>query len=302
MTLVDRLTTSSQNTRTMESLAAAQSRMSRVQNQVSSGKAFERVSEDPNAARTAMSLRSEQMRVAQYTKNIDNGLLMLNATRIHVDSVNSQLLRARDLLVQGQSSTATANVRSALAEQIDVLRSSILIDANAQFAGRPLFGGATAETSIYTDAPGDPVVYTYQGDTNDINARVDADSTTTINVRGPAVFGADGSNVFDVLTSIAANLRSNSLAGLATDLTNLDARLDTAGDAQAIVGSRINQLNELKDVMADRDVNLTGALSAVEDTDLSKAIMELTLQQTGYEAALHATASVMQVSLMDFLR
>jgi flagellar hook-associated protein 3 FlgL len=40
----------------------------------------------------------------------------------------------------------------------------------------------------------------------------------------------------------------------------------------------------------------------VEDTDLSKAIMELTLQQTGYEAALHATASVMQPSLMDFLR
>jgi flagellin-like hook-associated protein FlgL len=30
--------------------------------------------------------------------------------------------------------------------------------------------------------------------------------------------------------------------------------------------------------------------------------MELTLQQTGYEAALRATASVMQVSLMDFLR
>jgi hypothetical protein len=26
------------------------------------------------------------------------------------------------------------------------------------------------------------------------------------------------------------------------------------------------------------------------------------LQQTGYEAALHATASVMQPSLMDFLR
>lgn len=296
MTLVDRLTTNSQNTRTMDSLAAAQSRMSRVQNQVSSGKAFERVSEDPNAARTAMSLRSEQMRVAQYSKNIDNGLLQLNAARIHVDSVNSQLLRARDLLVQGQSSTATANVRSALAEQIDVLKSSLLIDANAQFAGRTLFGGATSATTAYSDAGA------YTGDTNQITTRVDADSTVRIEIRGPELFGTGGSNAFAVLTDIAAHLRANPAGDLAGDLTKLDSLLDTAGDAQAVVGSRINQLNELKDVMKDRDVNLTGALSRVEDTDLSKAIMELTLQQTGYEAALHATASVMQVSLMDFLR
>jgi flagellar hook-associated protein 3 FlgL len=33
-----------------------------------------------------------------------------------------------------------------------------------------------------------------------------------------------------------------------------------------------------------------------------KTIMELTLEQTGYQAALQATASVMQPSLMDFLR
>ena len=296
MAIIDRLTTNTQNTRTMDSLAAAQNRMSRVQDQVSSGKAFERVSEDPNAARAAMSLRSEQMRVAQYTKNIDNGLLMLNATRLHVDSVNTQLLRARDLLIQGQSSTATANVRSALAEQIDVLKSSLLIDANAQFAGRALFGGATSATSAYSDAG------VYEGDTNTITTRVDAESTVRIEVRGPEVFGTGASQFFTVLTSIAANLRSNPAGDLATDLTNLDALIETAGDAQAVVGSRINQLNTLKDVMADRNVNLTGALAAVEDTDLSKAIMELTLQQTGYEAALHATASVMQVSLMDFLR
>jgi len=43
-------------------------------------------------------------------------------------------------------------------------------------------------------------------------------------------------------------------------------------------------------------------LSNVQDTDLMKTIMELTLEQTGYQAALQATASVMQPSLMDFLR
>lgn len=305
MAFIDRLTTSAQHTRTMESMMAAQNRMARVQEQVSSGKAFQRASDDPSATRTAMTLRSEQGRIAQYAKNIDNGLLMLNAARINVDSVNDQLLRARDLLVQGQQSTATANVRSALAEQVDVLRSSMLINANAQFAGRPLFGGTTSATSAY-DATG-----AYIGDQTEVSTRVGGDAAALVDVSilGPQLFGepasnVSGENVFSLLERIAANLRTDPpvAADLTADLTALDELLQTAGDAQAIVGSRINQLTELKDVTADREVSVTGALSSVEDTDLSKAIMELTLLQTGYEATLHATASVMQVSLMDFLR
>jgi len=157
-------------------------------------------------------------------------------------------------------------------------------------------GGATSGTTAYSN------VGVYTGDTNAVTTRVDAESTVRIELNGPEVFGADGANFYTVLTSIAANLRSNPAGDLATDLTNLDALLQRAGDAQATIGTRISQLNELKDVTADKDVDITGALGRVEDTDLSKAIMELTLQQTGYEAALRATASVMQGSLMDFLR
>jgi len=40
----------------------------------------------------------------------------------------------------------------------------------------------------------------------------------------------------------------------------------------------------------------------VEDIDLPKAIMEMQLQQTAYQAALAASAKVIQPSLIDFLR
>jgi flagellar hook-associated protein 3 FlgL len=43
-------------------------------------------------------------------------------------------------------------------------------------------------------------------------------------------------------------------------------------------------------------------LSEVEDIDLPKTITDMTLQQTAYQAALGATAKVIQPSLMDFLR
>ena len=59
MPLIDRISTPSQHLQSMDSLAAAQNRMAQLQEQVSSGKAFQRASEDPNGAQSAMKLRAE---------------------------------------------------------------------------------------------------------------------------------------------------------------------------------------------------------------------------------------------------
>ena len=67
--------------------------MAQLQEQISSGKAIQRASEDPSGTRSVMALRAEQTRMSQYAQNIDNGLLRLNATRIQVDSINDQLIK-----------------------------------------------------------------------------------------------------------------------------------------------------------------------------------------------------------------
>jgi flagellar hook-associated protein 3 FlgL len=52
----------------------------------------------------------------------------------------------------------------------------------------------------------------------------------------------------------------------------------------------------------DRLLSVTAQLSDVEDVDLPKTIMDMQLQQTAYQAALAASAKVIQPSLIDFLR
>jgi flagellar hook-associated protein 3 FlgL len=52
----------------------------------------------------------------------------------------------------------------------------------------------------------------------------------------------------------------------------------------------------------DRVISLKGQLSEVEDIDLPQTIMDVKLQETAYQAALAASARVIQPSLMDFLR
>jgi flagellar hook-associated protein 3 FlgL len=295
MALIDRISTSSQHLQSMDSLSATQNRLARLQEQVSSGKAFQRASEDPSAVQSAMKLSSAQKRNAQAALNIDTGLLRLQTAQIQVDSVTENLLRAQSIVRQGQLASTTASERAALAAEIDVILGGLRVAANSDFAGRQLFAGTSAAATAY-DASGN-----YLGDTNQVLARIDSDSTVRTELNGTEVFGVGAANAFATLTSISSNL-INDPGSLAADETALNANVATAVNAQVTIASRINQLNGLGQLIADKDVSLTGALSNVQDTDLMKTIMELTLEQTGYQAALQATASVMQPSLMDFLR
>jgi flagellar hook-associated protein 3 FlgL len=295
MALIDRISTSSQHLQSMDSLSATQNRLARLQEQVSSGKAFQRASEDPSAVQSAMKLSSAQKRNAQAALNIDTGLLRLQTAQIQVDSVTENLLRAQSIVRQGQLASTTASERAALAAEIDVILEGLRVAANSDFAGRQLFAGTSAAATAY-DASGN-----YLGDTNQVLARIDSDSTVRTELNGTEVFGVGAANAFATLTSISSNL-INDPGSLAADETALNANVATAVNAQVTIASRINQLNGLGQLIADKDVSLTGALSNVQDTDLMKTIMELTLEQTGYQAALQATASVMQPSLMDFLR
>jgi flagellar hook-associated protein 3 FlgL len=58
----------------------------------------------------------------------------------------------------------------------------------------------------------------------------------------------------------------------------------------------------MKQSAQDRLLSVTSQLSDVEDVDLPKTIMDMQLQQTSYQAALAASAKVIQPSLIDFLR
>jgi flagellar hook-associated protein 3 FlgL len=78
--------------------------------------------------------------------------------------------------------------------------------------------------------------------------------------------------------------------------------MKTVQTAQASVGARSNRVQSLQQTANDRQVDLQSQLSEVEDIDLPKTITDMTLQQTAYQAALGATAKVIQPSLMDFLR
>jgi len=105
-----------------------------------------------------------------------------------------------------------------------------------------------------------------------------------------------------VLKDISDKIRSGDKDGLNQSLNNLDSAGDLMKSALSDVGARYNRITQMKDSAQDRLLTVTSQLSDIEDVDLPKTIMELQVQQTSYQAALAASAKVIQPSLIDFLR
>lgn len=90
-------------------------------------------------------------------------------------------------------------------------------------------------------------------------------------------------------------------SGVRAELDALTAVLDRATLAATAVGVRLGWLDLLDERLATEGVGLAASLSRIEDLDVARAVAELQRAQSAYEAALASGASLVQLSLLDFL-
>jgi flagellar hook-associated protein 3 FlgL len=300
MTL-NRVTQNMMSRAALDGLQTGLGRLSRIQEQLSTGKIINRPSDDPSGTTSAMRLRTARSDQQQYARNADDGLGWLNQIDTTLSSATIEVRRARELGLQGANTgSMNATSREALAVEVDKIREGLVGDANATYLGRPVFGGITAGDQAY-DTTGK-----FVGQAAPVAggvSRTVADGVTIrVDSEGPSVFGADGDSVFDHLTALSAALRGGDATAIRDAVGAVTGDGDRITMAQADVGTRTARIEKAKSAAEDADLSLASRLSDVENTDLPKATVELQLQQVAYQAALAATAKVMQPTLLDFLR
>jgi flagellar hook-associated protein 3 FlgL len=273
-------------------------RLGKVQEQLTTGKIINRPSDDPTGATSAMRIRTSVAAQKQFARNANDAIAWLNQIDATFSSMTSQVRRARDVALQGANDGAMGpQAREALATEVDQLREGLITTANATYLGRPVFGGVTGGSAAY-DTDG-----TWIGVTGDGVVRTVADGVKIrVDVEGPTAFGPDGDSLFDHLEALSTALRAGDTAGVTSaidDLTSDSARIT---DVQSSIGARSNRVEQAQKAAGDAELSLTSSLSEIENTDLAKATVDLQLQEVAYQAALAATARVMQPSLLDFLR
>jgi len=281
-------------------------RLTRLQQELSSGKAISKPSDDPFGTSRAMGLRGELAGLTQFQSNVDDGTGWLNTSDTALSQMSDVLQRARELLVQGGSDTTDQNARNAIADEIDQLTDSVKQEANVQYAGKYVFSGTATSTPPYQlGAAADR----YAGDAGTITRAIGPNVQVPINSDIHSLLGdgqASGDNkLLNTLRDIADNLRGGTPADAdalrGADLQRLDANLDTLNQIRADVGARTNRLAIASSRLSALQSNSTQLLSNTEDADMASTVTTYTTQQAAYNAALRAGANIVQSSLLDFL-
>jgi flagellar hook-associated protein 3 FlgL len=287
--------------RSLSAMQTSASRLARSQEQLSTGRIINRPSDSPAGANSAMRLREDLSAGAQHARNASDGLAWLGRTDNTMTSMLDSTRRARDLVVQGASTGSTGpEARAALATELRQIRESLLSLANTQHLGRPLFGGTTGDDDAFgTDGAGKVV---FNGTTTDVVRTVGDGVRVAVNTAGTTALGPDGSNVFDVLDEAIQRLTVGPATDLGDSLEKLDTAMSRMRTALADVGTRYGRVEAALASVNSSTIDTQAMLSEVENVDIAKAIVDLQMQEVAYQAALGATARVIQPSLLDFLR
>lgn len=295
-----RITQNSMNRTQLAGLNLSLERLQGTQEQLTTGKRINRPSDDPVATVSAMRFRGEQSQLEQLGISINDGLDRLKTADSSIMKSNEVLQRIRVLTVSGLNSPIGPQGREAIAKEIDELRKDLIQQANISYAGQPLFGGTTNRDSAF-----DPETGEFHGNDSPVTRVISnapgAAGQIDVGINGEAMF-EDDLAVGGALATLAAAIRDGDTEAMKTGLGKVDELRGRVLDSQTTIGAKINRLERQVDINGRQHDTTTVALSKVEDTDFMKAAMDLAVQSTAYQAALSASAKVIQPSLVDFIR
>ncbi|MFN4033244.1 MAG: flagellar hook-associated protein FlgL [Fimbriimonadales bacterium] len=272
------------------------SQMTLWQRRVATGKRVEQPSDDPVGSVHALALRDQIGQIDQYTRNIREARLFLQATEQAFADIGELLHRTRQVVTQGANDTNDAAAREALAQEIREIQRRLLQIGNQRPDGeRYLFSGQTVHT-----APIDVVggVANYAGDGNPLLVNIAADRAIAMNFSGARI-----ADLYNKLTQIENNLITNASVPLSmVDLQDIEQYQSEFHRYRGEVGVRLRELTNYEQLHLSRRDQLTGNLADIEEIDIAEAISRLKQSELSYQASLQVFTRVQSVNLFDFLR
>lgn len=281
---------------------AQRSRLSVLQEQITTGKRINRPSDDPEGSEIVLRLKTSQTEITQFQRNADAASQKLQSTDDALSGYGTMLDRARTLVAQGLSDTVTQDGRNALATELETLRGRILTVANTKNDDGYVFGGTRQDVPPYDPVTGVAAVTPTSPQYIQIEPGANA---IPVGVTADAVFGDATSTVFADLTNAVAALRGTGdpVADRAT-LQNTNTRLgiysELTNNSLATVGANMNSTDIAKETLSNNFLSLDERASGLENINFAETAVKLTDAQQALDASLQTAASGRK-SLFDFL-
>jgi len=325
--MITRMTTSMMAGTTLATIQRNFNRLADVNKQLSSGKRMSFASDDPASSVSSMRLRKELAATEQFKRNISDANSWLATSDAAMQSVADRYTEARTLLINSIDGALGDKSQGALAAQLRKIAESIMSQANSTYLGRTVFAGNSDKGLVFKtgqNADGDTLFLAAEKDeitAKSVDRRIDADTTVQANIDGNKLFGTgaikwDGNiletdnnpSVMNLLIEAAKILESpagpagenrQKIESIQKELGERFAKLQ---EAQSAVGARHKQVLEAQNSVVFDLQQVKGQISDVEDIDIQKVTIDMSLASMAYQASLSSTQRVVQPTLLDYLR
>ena len=297
-----RIATSSISDNVLAQLQRLSTQQADLQNQVATGQRIFKPSDDPAAAARIIAAQMERANVAQYARTADAAMEYSKTSYSGLDQFKKLSDRAGELAVLGTGNLG-ASAMQAYGAEVDQLLEQAVTSGNTRLRNDYIFGGTATDTPPYTltrDVDGKITAVAYAGDTGRVSVPL-ADGSSI----QPTPDSATNSGIAAFMNQLVA-LRDALNAG---DTTATQATRDDFNDSENLIVSALSEhgavqlrIEVAQTQQRSRLDGIETQISADADADITSTIVRLNQTTQAYEAALSSGASMLKMSLLDYLR
>ncbi|MBS1258690.1 MAG: hypothetical protein MAG551_01752 [Candidatus Scalindua arabica] len=287
---------------TIYNVQRSTSNLSKLQEQISTGKKVNRPSDAPAGARQILSLRSEARKLDQYASNVKTATQSLNFNASTLQGTANILQRIQELTMQGINSTTDADGRKAIASEINELAESVLQSANSTRQGRYIFAGTKTKTVPFEatrNTNGEISAVTYKGNLEKIEYQVGVSATAQVNQAGKEVF--IDNKLFSAIIKIRDDFATGTAVTAQSELDNLKSAQTTVLNTVAKAGGIANTLELTDNKITDVKLSLNEMLATTESADITELVLKLKEQENIYQASLASGSVIFNTSILNYL-
>ena len=288
-----RITNSLLQQRVLRDLQANLATVAKAQEQVSSGKRFETMSEDPVAGAQVLTADRGLRGVEQYRRNSTAARSRVDAEEAVLNQLTDLLTRAKELAIQEGDSTSSPVTRAATAAEIQQVIEQVIQLGNTQVGAEHLFAGHQAGQPF--DATG-----AYFGDDGQRQSEIGQTYLMTTNHTGRELLVNSG--VLSGLQGLLTQLQTGTPAGIQGTISGINAAFKEVQTMLATTGARSRQIDSAMQNNDAIEASLTLTRSDAQDVSIEEATTRLVGTQTAIEAALLSASRILNTSLVDYLR
>jgi len=283
-----------------------QEETTRLSNEISTGSKLTAPGDDPSAWSQSMNFRQGLREYDSILNNIDYATGWNQATDSALNGMTDLLSQARQTAISAQGANGMEDP-SALVSSLDGVLKQMVSVANSQYGDQYVFSGTAGSSTPPFSLNDTTGVVTYSGDSGHIGVKTDkgSGSSFTVNLSGDEAFdfqsGGQTLNVIQEVWKLKNAISNGDTTTVAAELGTLDTASQSIGQQSVVTGSRLATLQNQQTAINVLKTDGQTRLSDLSDADMADAITQLQQYKTAYQAALQVTATMDNVSLLNYL-